>query len=139
MKPRVIKTEEDYRISLAEVERLVALDPEPGSPNADALDLLATLVGLYEEKHFPFENPDPVEAILFRMEQQGLKQRDLLPCIGSKSKVSEVLSRKRPLSLNMMRALSEQLGIPAHVLLGAPQPKGVDSSEPEREKNPPQG
>ena len=99
------------------------------------IDLLATLVEVYEEKHFPMESPDPVEAILFRMEQQALKQRDLVPYIGSKSKVSEVLSRKRPLSLNMIRALSEGLGIPAEILVrkgnhihgepGKPKGKGI--------------
>ncbi|OGL61538.1 MAG: hypothetical protein A3I72_08570 [Candidatus Tectomicrobia bacterium RIFCSPLOWO2_02_FULL_70_19] len=116
MEPRLIKTEEDHEASLAEVERLVALDPAPNTPEGDRLELLATLVEEYEKDHFPIEKPTPIEAILFRMEQQGLEQKDLIPYIGSKSKVSEVLSGKRRLTLRMVRALNQGLGIPLEVL-----------------------
>ncbi len=89
-------------------------------PDADRLELLALLVRDYEDKHYPIDMPDPVEAITFRMEQMGLTRKDLERYIGSRSKVSEVLSGKRRLSLSMIRALHEGLGIPAEVLLGRP-------------------
>ncbi len=117
MEPRMIKSESQYEETLAEVERLVALDPTPGTPDAERLELLAHLVRAYESTHYPIELPDPLEAIRFRMEQQGLKQRDLVPFLGSRSKVSEVLSGKRSLTLSMIRALHNGLGIPAGVLL----------------------
>jgi HTH-type transcriptional regulator / antitoxin HigA len=114
---RVIKTEEEYQNALDEISTLIDRDPDPGSPEADRLELLALLVETYESHQFPKRKPDPIEAIRFRMEQQGLKQRDLVPFIGSASKVSEVLSGKRPLTLSMMRSLHSHLGIPATVLL----------------------
>ncbi len=117
MIPKVIETESQYRAALTEVERLIATKPQPGTPDADRLALLATLVEVYENKHYHFELPDPIEAIRFRMEEQGLLQRDLVSFIGSKSKVSEVLSGKRPLTMQMARALHHGLGIPAEVLL----------------------
>ena len=122
MKAKVIKTEQEHEEALAEVEHLIALDPEPGTPQADSLELLSTLVENYEIKRFPFDKPDPIDAILFRMEQQGLIQRDLVPYMGSRSKVSEVLARKRTLTLRMVRALSEGLGIPAEILIRETQP-----------------
>ena len=100
-----------------ELERLLDVDPPFDTPQADRLKLMALLIETYEKEHFPFELPDPIDAIIYRMEEQGLKQHDLIPFIGSKSKVSEVLSRKRPLSLKMIRALTAGLGIPAEVLL----------------------
>jgi len=121
MYPRVIKTDEEYREALAETERLIALDPEPGTREADRLELLAMLVEAYEKEKFPIEKPNPIEAIKFRMEEQGLIQRDLVPYIGSKSRVSEVLSGKRRLTMKMARALHEGLGIPAEVLLQEPR------------------
>lgn len=117
MEPKLITSKTEYEQSLAEVERLVALDPVPESTDGERLRLLAMLVETYEKEQFVFEKPDPIEAILFRMEEQGLKQADLIPYIGSKSKVSEILSRKRPLTLSMIRALHSGLGIPAEVLL----------------------
>jgi HTH-type transcriptional regulator / antitoxin HigA len=114
---RVIKTEEEYQNALDEISTLIDRDPDPGSPDADRLELLTLLVETYESHQFPKRKPDPIEAIRFRMEQQGLKQRDLVPFIGSASKVSEVLSGKRPLTLSMMRSLHSHLGIPATVLL----------------------
>jgi HTH-type transcriptional regulator / antitoxin HigA len=118
MKAKVIKSEADYKEALAYLETL--MDAEPGSPEEEQLELFSMLVEKYEEENFPIELPDPVEAIKSRMEQEGLSRKDLVKYIGSQSKVSEVLNHKRPLSLSMMRALHEGLGIPAEVLLHAP-------------------
>lgn len=118
MKPKVIKNEAEYEAALAHVAEL--MDAAPGSPEEEELELFALLVEQYEQEHYPIALPDPVDAILFRMEQQGLTRSDLAQYIGSPSKVSEVLNRKRPLSLAMMRALHEGLGIPAEVLLQQP-------------------
>ncbi|MFO7979262.1 MAG: ImmA/IrrE family metallo-endopeptidase [Candidatus Aminicenantes bacterium] len=112
---KIIKTEEDYNTALARIDEL--MDAEPNTPEGDELELLVTLVELYEEKKYPIDMPDPIEAIKFRMDQLGLHQKDLIPFIGSKSKVSEVLNKKRPLSLSMMRSLHKNLGIPAEILL----------------------
>ena len=120
MELKIINTEDQYKKSLEEVERLIAIDPIPGIPEADRLELLAKLIEIYEKEHFHFDLPDPIEAIRFRMEEQGLMQRDLVPYIGSKSKVSEVLSGKRPLTIQMVRSLHKGLGIPAEVLLREP-------------------
>jgi len=114
---RVIHTDTEHREALAALDRLLELDPDPGTPDAEELALLALTVESYEKERFPIASPDPVEAIRFRMDQAGLVQRDLAPYIGSKSKVSEVLSGKRSLTLSMIRALHEGLGIPADVLL----------------------
>jgi len=114
---KVIKTESEYSSALEEVERLAERDPVEGTSEADRLELLALLVRNYEHSKSQPQLPDPIEAIRFRMEQQGLTQRDLLPYIGSPSKVSEVLSGKRPLTLSMIRALHRGLGIPAQALL----------------------
>lgn len=122
MEPRIVKTEQQYREYLAEVERLAAADPAPGTTECDRLELLAKLVEDYEKERFEFERPDPVEAILFRMEEQGLQRKDLAPMLGGKNRVSEVLGRKRPLTLSMVRALSESLHIPAELLIGEPEP-----------------
>ena len=119
---KIIKSKKDYEAALLELELLMEGDPELGTPEADELELLVLLVQDYEAKAFPFEAPDPIEAIRFRMEQQNLRQRDLAPYIGSRSKVSEVLSRKRPLTLSMIRALHHGLGIPAQVLLQEQDP-----------------
>jgi HTH-type transcriptional regulator / antitoxin HigA len=119
---KLIKNEAEYEAALAEVDVLLDLDPDPGTEEADRLELLAFLLEDYELKSFPVELPDPVEAIKFRMEQEGLTQRDLIPFIGSRSKTSEVLSGKRSLSLPMIRALYSGLGIPAKVLLQANDP-----------------
>jgi HTH-type transcriptional regulator / antitoxin HigA len=118
MKPKLIKTEEDYEAAMAYLEDL--MDAEPGSPEAEELELFSVLIELYEKQNFPIELPDPIEAIKFRMEQQRLTRRDLELFIGSQSKVSEILNRKRPLSLSMIRALHTGLGIPAEVLLQEP-------------------
>lgn len=117
MEPRVINSSDDYANTVSEVSRLVALDPTPGSPEAERLELLALLVSVYEESNTNFQLPDPIDAIRFRMREQDLRQRDLVPYIGSASKVSEVLSRKRPLTISMIRALNKGLGISYEVLL----------------------
>ncbi len=115
---KVIKSEDEHRAALAEISTLIDRDPDSGTPEADRLELLTLLVENFESQAFPKRVPEPLEAIRFRMEQQNLKQRDLVPYIGSPSKVSEVLSGKRTLTLSMMRALHSQLGIPASVFLG---------------------
>jgi HTH-type transcriptional regulator / antitoxin HigA len=126
---RVIRTSEEHAEALAEIERLIAGDPAPGTPEGDRLELLSLLVADYEAKQFPTTLPDPVEAIRFRMEQQQLTRRQLERYIGSRSKVSEVLSGKRPLTLSMIRALHQGLGIPAESLLhgqGRISPEGQE-------------
>jgi HTH-type transcriptional regulator / antitoxin HigA len=112
-----IHTEADYKATLKEISALMESDPDPGSPEGDRLDILATLVQAYEAKHFPIAAPDPVEAIRFRMEQSGLSVKDLEPLIGKSNRVYEILSRKRPLTLAMIRRLHRSLGIPAEVLI----------------------
>src|SRR5215469_15087037 len=107
---RPIKNRKDYDTALARIEEL--MDAKAGSAEADELEVLSTLVDLYEDQHFPIDLPTPIDAIKFRMDQQGLANRDLEPFIGSRAKVSEVLSGKRGLSLQMIRALHDNLGIP---------------------------
>lgn len=110
-----IRTKADYEKALAEVERLWGA--KSGTPNGDRLDVLATLIDAYETEHYPMDPPDPVEAIKFRMEQQGLSRKDLEPLIGTRTRVAEVLNRKRSLSIGMIRRLHERLGISAEVLI----------------------
>lgn len=118
---RIIKTEYDYQEALKMIEKLIARDPDPDSAEGEQLNLLTTLVGDYESRTFPKTLPDPIEAIKFRMEQAELKPADLIPYIGSRSRVSEILSGKRQLTLDMVRALSRGLGIPAEVLILKPE------------------
>lgn len=115
MQIKPIKTDEDHSVALAEIEQL--WDAPPGSEEADRLDVLVTLVEAYETKHQPILPPDPVEAILFRMDQLGMTRRDLIPYFGTRGRVSEILNRTRGLSLSMIRRLHEGLGIPADVLI----------------------
>ena len=119
MKLKKIESETEYEAALAYAESL--MDAPSGSPAADDLKTIAVLIEAYEEEQFPIGFPDPITAIEFRMEQQGLTRQDLVPYIGSPSKVSEVLNGKRGLSKKMIRALYVGLGIPAGVLLGVPQ------------------
>lgn len=119
--PKIVKTAAQYRTYLAEVERLAAKDPAPGTSAGDRLELLAKLVEDYETQRFAFDRPDPIEAIRFRMEEQGLRQKDLAPMLGGKNRVSEILARKRPLTVSMVRALSESLRIPAELLVREPE------------------
>lgn len=121
-KVKVIKNEEDYKKALKLVEKLVASDPNPDSAEGEQLSLLSTLIQDYESRAFPEMLPDPIEAIKFRMEQADLKPADLIPYIGSRGRVSEILSGKRQLTLDMVRALSEGLGIPAKVLIQKHEP-----------------
>ncbi len=115
---RLIKNEEDYDMALSRIEQL--MDAKPGTAEMDELELLTALVEMYEERYFPISPPDPIDAIKFRMEQLGLGQKDMVPFIGTKSKVSEVLNGKRTLTLAMMRSLNKGLGISAEVLLKEP-------------------
>lgn len=110
-----IKNHRDYERALMEVDRL--MDATPNTPQGDRLDVLATLVAAWEEKHYPIEPPDAIEAIRFAMEQRGLTRRDLEPFIGSRARVAEVLNRRRSLTLAMIRRLHVGLGIPAEALL----------------------
>ena len=110
-----IKNEADYEAALVEIDRL--MDAKPGTGEGDRLDVLATLVEAWEQKYHRIEDPDPIEAILHRMEALGLDRKDLEPMIGTRARVSEVLSRKRPLTINMIRKLNEKLRIPADVLI----------------------
>jgi HTH-type transcriptional regulator / antitoxin HigA len=115
MEIRPIRTEADYQNALKEVERL--FDAAPNTPEFDRLDILSTLVEAYEQLVYPIDLPDPIEAIQYYMEARGWSRRELEACIGSRARVSEILSRKRSLTLEMIRKLHEQLGIPADVLI----------------------
>lgn len=128
---KVLRTEEEHREALQEAERLVALDPAPGSTEADRLELLTLLIEDYEKRAFSFEALDPLDVIEFRMAEQGLRQKDLISMIGSRSRVSEVLAGKRPLTVQMIRSLSTGLGVSADALIGSePRPTSelVESS-----------
>ncbi len=126
MEIRPIKTEHDYDAALAEVEALWGAETD--TPEGDKLDVLITLVEAYEAKHHPIAPPDPIEAILFRMEQAGLERKDLEPYIGHSGRVSEVLNHKRPLTLEMIRKLWKGLHIPLESLIKA----GEDANHQQR-------
>ncbi len=111
-----IKTERDYQKALKQIEKL--WDAKPNTAKGDRLEVLVTLVEAYEEKHYKIEPPDAIQAIKFRMEQLGLKQSDLAKYLGGRSRVSEVLNRKRKLTVDMMRSLRKHLDIPPESLLG---------------------
>lgn len=115
MNIRPIKTEADYLATLQEIEGL--LDAAPNSPDGDRLEVLTTLVEAYEEQHYSIPAPDPIQAILYHMESRGLTRRDLEPYIGNRARVSEILNRKRVLTLGMIQRLHRELDIPAEVLL----------------------
>jgi HTH-type transcriptional regulator / antitoxin HigA len=115
MELRPIRTKTDYEAALREIETL--FDAAPNTPECDRLDVLSTLVEVYEQREFPIVLPDPIEAIQYYMEARGWTRRDLEPCIGSRARVSEVLSRKRSLTLEMIRKLNQHLGIPAELLI----------------------
>ena len=132
MNPKIIKTEADHAAALARIEGIFAA--KPCTPEGDELELLTMLVEQYEKTAFPIGLPDPVAAIRFRMDQQGLKNKDLIPFIGSASKVSEVLSGQRGLSLAMIRNLVQGLGIPAEVLIGEPGAT-IDPNDPALQGN----
>jgi len=115
MRIRPIKTDADYRMALAEIERL--MDAALGTPAGDRLEVLTTLVEHYESLHEPIEPPDPIEALIYHMESRGLERRELEPYLGSRARVAEVLNRKRALSIDMIRKLHAGLGISAEVLI----------------------
>jgi len=127
MQIRPIRTEQDYDEALARITQLMG--SAPGSPQGDELEILATLLDAYEAKHFPIDAPDPIAAIEFRMEQQGLSRKDLESFIGSRARVSEVLTRKRSLTLPMVRRLKQGLGISADLLIDM-RPVRLASSKP---------
>ena len=118
MEIKPIRTKADYRAALKEIETLMSA--RAGTPEGERLDILVTLVEAYEKKHYRFALPDPVEAIKFRMEQMALGPKDLVPMIGQINRVYEVLNRKRPLTLQMIRRLHRELGIPAESLIKEP-------------------
>src|SRR5688500_14802903 len=120
MEPRIIKTDEQYRHFRTEVEKLAVLDPDPESAQGIRLELLAKLIEDYEKIRFAFAKPDPIDAIVFRMEQQGLRQKDVAALLGGKNRASEVLARKRSLTIPMIRALYEKLDIPLDLLIREP-------------------
>ena len=117
---KITKTPDEHEAALERLMALMEADPQEGSREADELEVLAMLIEQYEQRQFPINLPDPVSAIRFSMEQQGLKNKDLVPFFGSASKVSEVLNGVRPLSLNMIRRLNHGLGIPADILVQRP-------------------
>jgi HTH-type transcriptional regulator / antitoxin HigA len=146
---RTIENEADYEAALAEVEEL--MDAEPGTPEGARLDVLVTLIEAYEARHWSIDAPDPIEAIRVRMEQRNLRQRDLEPMIGSRGRVSEVLSRKRALTLPMIRKLARGLDLRADILIQktplvgprrrSPTARGVSRWSAQRRKSvpPPSG
>ena len=115
MKLRPIKTELDYQNALKEIEQL--FDAKPNSPECDRLDILATLVEAYEQKHYPIEAPDPISAILYYLEARGLSEQDLVDYIGTKEQVTAILNKQQPLTLDIIRRLNQKLGIPAEILI----------------------
>jgi HTH-type transcriptional regulator/antitoxin HigA len=115
MQIRPIKTEQDYQQALNRFEEIFAAKPD--TTEGDELEILGIFIKNYEEKHFPLDSPDPIEAIKFRMDQIGLDQQDLTKIIGSKSRTSDLINRKRPLSIRLIRILHKELHIPADVLL----------------------
>ncbi len=114
---KLIKNDFDYELALKELRKLIQKDPQSGTEDAERLEILGLFIAQYEQTHFPIEKPDPIEAIKFRMEQQGLTNADLVRFIGKPERVTDVLNRKRPLSLKMIRAIHAGLGIPADILI----------------------
>lgn len=125
MEIRPIRTQIDYQKALREIELL--FDAAENTVECDRLDILSTLVEAYEKTHFPIELPDPIEAIHYYMDTRGLSRRDLEPCLGSRARVSEVLSRKRTLTLEMIRKLNQELNIPAEILIQPYESKQVSA------------
>jgi len=117
MEIRPIRNEAEYNAALKDIERYFEREPEPGTPEADRFDLLALVIEDYEDKHWPIETPDPVEAIKFKMEQKGFERADLVGLIGSRSRASEILNRRRHLTIDLIWKLSQKWGIPAESLI----------------------
>lgn len=122
---KILRTADDHKRAMERMLTLMKKNPPPGSPESEEMEILGLLIEKYEDEHYPATPPDPIEAIKFAMDQQGLKRKDLIPYIGSASKVTEVLNGSRNLSLSMIRRLSEGLGIPADVLIRVPSRKGA--------------
>jgi HTH-type transcriptional regulator/antitoxin HigA len=116
MNIKPIRTESDYRLTLARLELI--FDAEMGTPDSDEADILGLMVDEYEKKHYPIDAPDPIDAIKIRMEEMQLKQVDLVDSIGGKSRVSEILSRKRKLTVEMIRNLTQKLNLSPELLIG---------------------
>lgn len=136
MEIKPIRSNADYQAALKEIENL--LEGQPGTADGDRLDVIITLVEAYEREHFPIPEPDdPVEVLEYYMESRGLNRSDLIPYLGSKERVSEVLNRKRGLSLEMIRRLRVGLGIPADLLVGKPRvKKPTRADQPTRHMRP---
>ena len=117
MEVKAIRTVADYYEAQRQVSALIDLDPDRDSPEGERLEVIGTLVQAYEAQHYPIDPPDPIEAIRFRMDQSGMTVKDLVPFIGPLNRVYEVLARKRPLTLHMIRRLNKGMGIPAEVLI----------------------
>jgi HTH-type transcriptional regulator/antitoxin HigA len=115
MELKLIRTKKDYRAALAEVERL--WDAPAKSPKADRLDVLTMLIAEYEGQHYPIPDPDPIEFLTHVMESRGLTRKDLEPCIGPRGRVADILNRTRPLTLEMIRHLADDLNLPAEILI----------------------
>jgi HTH-type transcriptional regulator / antitoxin HigA len=118
-----IRSDADYKRAMTELKSLWSA--KDGTQESDRLDVLATLIDVFESEHFPMDPPDPIEAIKFRMEQQGITRKDLEPLIGTRARVAEVLNRKRSLSIDMIRRLHEGLGISADILIRPTTGQGV--------------
>ena len=131
---RIIKNKTQHRLAMVEIARLAAKDPRAESTDGIRLELLAKLVEDYEKDQFALAKPDPVDAILFRMEQQGLRQKDIAPLLGGKNRASEVLARKRPLTLPMIRALYDKLDISPALLIREPAARYEVSASARRAK-----
>jgi HTH-type transcriptional regulator/antitoxin HigA len=114
---RAVRNEQDYDWALREIERYFTHEPQKGTPDAERFDVLASLIEAYEAKHWPIEAADPIDAIQYRMEISGFTQRDLATLLGSRSRASEILNRKRPLTREMAYKLNRKWNIPADVLL----------------------
>lgn len=127
---KLIKTETDHDEALEKLETLMLANPAEGTPDADELELLAHLIEVYESKTVDIPPPSPIEAIKFRMEQQGLRQKDLVEAIGSKARVSEILAGKRNLTINMVKNLSKRLAISTDTLLGLNHSKDTIDTSP---------
>lgn len=130
MEIRPIRTKKEHAAALAEVERLIVLDPERGTPEGDHLEVLSILVERYEKEHFPIAPPTPIDAIEFHMDRLGFRQADLVPMIGSRGRVSEVLSGSRQLTIPMIQALHAELGIPLESLLPRARVRKAAASKP---------
>ena len=123
---KIIRSLEDHEQAMARMLVLMRLNPPMGSPESDEMEVLGLIIERYEDEHYPIDDADPIEVIKFMMDQQNLKKKDLIPYIGSASKVTEVLNGKRNLSLSMIRRLSDGLGIPASTLIQSSIPKKRD-------------